>query len=74
MKKKEKGFEGFGMFAEDFHHYSNVIYDRWDEGLKPKKKDMDGLIKTCKEFIASWDMAMDVDRYIYDQNKKLKGE
>ena len=51
MKKKEKGFEGFGMFAEDFHHYSNVIYDRWDEGLKPKKKDMDGLIKTCKEFI-----------------------
>ena len=39
------------MFADDFHHYSNVIYDRWDEGLKPKKKDMDGLIKTCKEFI-----------------------
>ena len=25
-----------------------------------------------EKFIASWDMAMDVDRYIYDQNKKLK--
>ena len=27
-----------------------------------------------EEFIKSWDMAMDVDRYIYDQNKKMKGE
>ncbi len=25
-----------------------------------------------EKFIESWDMAMDVDRYIYDQNKKLK--
>ena len=25
-----------------------------------------------EEFIKSWDMAMDVDRYIYDQNKKRK--
>ena len=25
-----------------------------------------------EKFIASWDMAMDVDRYIYDQNKKRK--
>ena len=27
-----------------------------------------------EKFIESWDMAMDVDRYIYDQNKKMKGE
>ena len=25
-----------------------------------------------EQFIKSWDMAMDVDRYIYDQNKKRK--
>ena len=30
--------------------------------------------KCLEEFIKSWDMAMDVDRYIYDQNKKMKGE
>ena len=30
--------------------------------------------KWLEEFIKSWDMAMDVDRYIYDQNKKMKGE
>ena len=27
--------------------------------------------KWLEEFIKSWDMAMDVDRYIYDQNKQL---
>ena len=30
--------------------------------------------KWLEEFIESWDMAMNVDRYIYDQNKKMKGE
>ena len=34
----------------------------------------DNQIKWLEEFIKSWDMAMDVDRYIYDQNKKMKGE
>ena len=28
--------------------------------------------KWLEEFIKSWDMAMDVDRYIYDQNKTNK--
>ena len=51
MKDKEKGYEGFGMLADDFHHYANDIYDRWDEGLKPKKKSMEGLLHACKEFI-----------------------
>ena len=27
--------------------------------------------KWLEEFIKSWDMAMDVDRYIHDQNKQL---
>ena len=48
MKDKEKGYEGFGILASDFHHYANDIYDRWDEGLKPKKKSMEGLLQACK--------------------------
>ena len=51
MKDKEKGYEGFGGLAEDFHYYSNEIYDRWDEGLKPKKVHMITLLQICKEFI-----------------------
>ena len=51
MKQKEKGYEGFGILADDFHHYANSIYDRWDEGYKPKKKHMKGLLETCKAFI-----------------------
>ena len=51
MKDKQKGYEGFGVLADDFHHFANSIYDRWDEGLKPKKKDIDGLLNACKEFI-----------------------
>ena len=51
MKNKEKGYEGFGGLAEDFHYYSNKIYDRWDEGLKPKKRDMEQLIQACRELI-----------------------
>tara|TARA_R110002167_G_scaffold85198_1_gene231252 strand:- start:25 stop:216 length:192 start_codon:yes stop_codon:yes gene_type:complete len=51
MKDKEKGYEGFGGLAEDFHYYSNEIYDRWDEGLKPKKRDMEQLIQACRELI-----------------------
>ena len=50
MKQKEKGYEGFGILADDFHHYANSIYDRWDEGYKPKKKHMKGLLETCKAF------------------------
>ena len=34
----------------------------------------DELREWLEKFIESWDMAMDVDRYIYDQNKKMKGE
>ena len=30
MKQKEKGYEGFGILADDFHHYANSIYDRGD--------------------------------------------
>ena len=51
MKDKEKGYKGFGVLADDFHHFANSIYDRWDEGLKPKKKHMDGLLNACKDFI-----------------------
>lgn len=51
MKDKEKGYEGFGVLANDFHHFANSIYERWDEGLKPKEKDMDGLLNACKAFI-----------------------
>ena len=51
MIDKEKGYEGFGVLADDFHHFANSIYDRWDEGLKPKKKHMDGLLNACKDFI-----------------------
>ena len=43
--------KGFGILADDFHHYANSIYDRWDEGYKPKKKHMKGLLETCKAFI-----------------------
>ena len=39
-----------------------------------KEELSDNQIKWLEEFIKSWDMAMDVDRYIYDQNKKMKGE
>ena len=28
--------------------------------------------KWLEEFINSWDMAMDLDRYIYDQKKQIK--
>ena len=38
------------------------------EGLSDNQR------KWLEEFIESWDMAMNVDRYIYDQNKKMKGE
>ena len=51
MKDKKKGYEGFGGLAEDFHYYSNEIYDCWDEGLKPKKKHMQHLLNACKDFI-----------------------
>ena len=49
MKDKEKGYEGFGGLAEDFHYYSNEIYNCWDEGLKPKKEHMQHLLNACKE-------------------------
>ena len=61
------------------------LYNEWGE--KNNIKDInsadevilreelsDNQRKWLEEFIESWDMAMDVDRYIYDQNKKMKGE
>ena len=51
MKDKQKVYKGFGGLAEDFHYYSNEIYDRWDEGLKPKKEHMQHLLNACKDFI-----------------------
>ena len=61
------------------------LYNEWGE--KNNIKDLtsadevilkeelsDNQRKWLEEFIKSWDMAMDVDKYIYDQNKKMKGE
>jgi len=53
MKDKEKGYEGFGGLAEDFHYYSNEIssaledaYDIKDRlrayEIKDEPKDADG--------------------------------
>ena len=61
------------------------LYNEWGE--KKNIKDLtsadevilreelsDNQRKWLEEFIESWDIAMNVDRYIYDQNKKMKGE
>ena len=41
----------FGILKIDFEDFSKAIYDRWSNGKKPKKKDIQKLLQTCNKFI-----------------------
>ncbi|QPZ53326.1 hypothetical protein HTVC024P_gp06 [Pelagibacter phage HTVC024P] len=41
----------FGVFKMDFQDFSNAIYNRWSNGKKPKKRDIQKLLQTCDKFI-----------------------
>ena len=38
-------------FKMDFQDFSNAIYNRWSNGKKPKKRDIQKLLQTCDKFI-----------------------
>ena len=78
MKKKNK-------ISNDTIDKLTDIYVKWGEDnniedptsadeVILRKELSENQREWLEEFIKSWDMAMDVDRYIYDQNKKMKGE
>ena len=41
----------FGILNIDFQGLSNAIYNRWSNGKKPKKRDIQKLLQTCDKFI-----------------------
>ena len=41
----------FGVFKMDFQDFSNAIYNRWSNGKKPKKRDIQKWLQTCDKLI-----------------------